>query len=174
MYTFGDSVGEPEAAAGPAAGPAGPAAAGPAGPAGPAAAAAGPAGPAAAGPAGPVEPEEFARPQEGYERPEGRLEEPAGLSGADKGPVDLNGSDESDRESIDKSEGFEPLWMERFILELFMGAGLLVVSGTCIGVALATGLWCDAHGLMDEGPEKGQGGERGLVIGRSLKDKGSC
>ena len=105
---------------------------------------------------------------------EGRLEEPAGLSGADKGPVDLNGSDESDRESIDKSEGFEPLWMERFILELFMGAGLLVVSGTCIGVALATGLWCDAHGLMDEGPEKGQGGERGLVIGRSLKDKGSC
>ena len=88
--------------------------------------------------------------------------------------MDLNGSDESARESIDESEGFEPLWMERFILELFMGAGLLVVSGTCIGVALATGLWCDAHGLMDEGPEKGQGGERGLVIGRSLKDKGSC
>ena len=164
MYTFGDSVGEPGAAAGPAA-----AAAGPAGPA-----AAGPAGPAAAGPAGPVEPEEFAQPQEGYERPEGRLEEPAGLSGTDKGPVDLNGSDESDRESIDKSESFEPLWMERFILELFMGAGLLVVSGTCIGVALATGLWCDAHGLMDEGPEKGRAGGRGLVIGRSLKDKGSC
>ena len=81
VYTFGDSVGEPGAAAGPAAaaagpagpaaaGPAGPAAAEPAGPAKPAAAAAGPAGPAAAGPAGPVEPEEFAQPQEGYERPE--------------------------------------------------------------------------------------------------------
>ena len=96
------------------------------------------------------------------------------MSGTDKGPVDLNGSDESARKSIDKSKGFEPLWMERFILELFMGACLLVVSGTCIGVALATGLWCDAHGLMDEGPEKGQGGGRGLVIGRSLKDKGSC